>query len=122
MKQLFVISILLLPLFASAQYNYISTSGDMVFESGATVKYTSPDLIVDAQYNQIRQVWTATVQIFAVSTTTNQKGTFQFEYDNSVIDGFTASGSTNSQKIKSCILQAVTATLTGINGAIFTIH
>jgi len=102
---------------ASAQHTYISCSGNVIFYSGSIERYSSPDLYVDAVYHSIRGVWVATVQIAATGATTNFVGYYQIEFDNATIDALTATGATNTEDIKNCLLQAVKNYLTPLNGA-----
>lgn len=87
-----------LPFAAAAQHDYISSSGNVILYSGSIERYSSPDIYVDATYHTIRDVWVATLQIFAT-------------------------GATNTEDIKNCLLQAVEDYLTALNGGTtFTLH
>lgn len=112
-----------LPFMASAQHDYISASGTVLLYSGSIERYNSPDIYVDATYQTIREAWVATLQIMATGATTETVKTYQIEFTDAEIDAFTASGSTTTEKLKNCILQAVEDYLSTLNGGTtFTLH
>ena len=115
MKKLLLI-LLFAPLMASAQHGYISSSGNVILDSGSIERYSSPDIYVDATYQTLRGVWVATLQIVATGATTGCIKTYQYEYDNATVDALTPTGSTTTEKTKNVLLQAVKATLTALNG------
>lgn len=122
-KTLKTLLLLALPIWASAQHDYISSSGNVILYSGSIERYSSPDIYVDATYHTIRDVWVATLQIFATGATTEIVKAYQIEFDNTTIDALTATGATNTEDIKNCLLQAVEDYLTALNGGTtFTLH
>lgn len=123
MKKTLTIITVLVALSASAQHSYISTSGNLVLESGSIERFANPDIYVDAQYNTINGTWTATLSLFATGATTNIVRTMQITFDDATIDALTPSGTTTTQKTKNCILQAVEDYLTPFNGSVtFTLN
>lgn len=123
MKKLLTILALFSALTAAAQHDYISASGNVILYSGSIERYSSPDIRVDAQYHTIREVWVATLQIFATGSTTEMVKAYQIEFDYTTIDALSATGSTNTEDIQNCLLQAVEDYLTPLNGGTtFTLH
>ena len=122
-KILFALIFSLVGFAAQAQHAYIECTGNVIFYTGSIERYGSPDLYVDARYNTLRSVWTATVQIGATGTSTNFVGHYEIEFDDATIDALTPTGSNNVEKIKNCLLQAVKAYLIVLNGGTtFTLH
>lgn len=112
-----------LPFIAQAQHDYISSSGNVYLVSGSTERYGSPDIYVDAVYHTISGSWVATLTLFASGSTTESVKNHQYEFTDAEIDGYTASGSTTTEKLKNCVLQAVEARLITETGSdIFTLH
>ena len=112
-----------LPFMAQAQHDYIECSGTVLLYSGSIERYSSPDIYVDATYQTIREAWVATLQVMATGATTEIVKTYQIEFTDAEIDAFTASGSTTTEKLKNCVLQAVEDYLSTLNGGTtFTLH
>lgn len=110
---------------ASAQHGYISSSGDVILESGSIEIYASPYIYVDFDYHTTRQVWITTLSLTDAVISANglrSKKTFQIEFDAATIDAITMSGATNTEKISNGILQAVEDYLIVLNGSIFTLN
>jgi len=125
MKKTLFIALLFCSLTTSAQHEYISSSGDVVLESGSIEIYASPYIYVDFTYHATRQVWVTTLSITdAVISASGlrTKKTFQIEFDAATIDAITMSGATNTEKISNGILQAVEDYLIVLNGSIFTLN
>lgn len=111
---------------AHAQNAYIECGGDVFLVDGAIDQYKSPNILVDARYSTNSLRWTATLSVLdaglSVDSAPSVK-TQEIQFSDSEIDSYTASGSTNSEKIKNAILQAVKDYLEGINvGITFTLH
>lgn len=123
MKKLITIIALFAALTAQAQHSYISSSGNVYLVSGSTERYGSPDIYVDASYNSLLGTWVATLTIYATGATTNAVKAYQYEFTDAEIDAFTATGSTTTEKLKNCALQAVEGRLITETGSdIFTLH
>lgn len=123
MKKALTILAVLTALSVSAQHAYISTSGNLVLESGSIERYANPDIYVDAQYNTLAETWTATLSLYATGATTSIIKTFQISFDDATIDALTPTGSTTTEKTKNCLLQAVEDYLTPFNGSVtFTLN
>jgi len=77
---------------ASAQHEYISSSGDVILESGSIEIYASPYIYVDFTYHATRQVWVTTISITDAVVSASglrAKKTFQIEFDAATIDAIT---------------------------------
>lgn len=116
MKKLLTILLFILPFLAQAQHSHISSIGNVILYSGSIERYNSPDIYVDAEYNSIRGVWVATLQIAATGATTGFVKTYQLEFDNATVDAQVCLGATNTQDMKNCLLQSVEDYLTPLNG------
>ena len=125
MKQILFAIAFLSCLTASAQHDYISSSGNVYLESGATERFGSPDIYV-THSTQLRDgdtYWIATLSLFATGTTTGVVKTWQYEFDEATIDALTPTGATTTEDMKNVILQAVEARLITETGSdIFTLH
>jgi len=110
---------------ASAQHDYISSSGVVYLVSGATERFGSPDIYV-THTTQLRGgdvYWIATLSLFATGATTEVVKTWQYEFDEATLDALTPTGATNTEDIKNIILQAVEAELITATGSdIFTLN
>lgn len=110
---------------ASAQHDYISSSGNVYLVSGSTERFGSPDIYV-THSTQLRDgdtYWIATLSLFATGATTGIVKTHQYEFDEATIDALTPTGATPTEEIKNLILQAVEARLIAETGSdIFTLH
>jgi hypothetical protein len=126
MKKLLFLAAFFAAFSANAQSTYISTNGDVILVSGAIEKYHVPDIICDPRFNTLTQEWIVVLRIAPSGGATAGDGyvkTTEYNYTKAAIDAYTASGSTESDKIMNCILQAVAASLLVLNGSItFTLH
>lgn len=121
-KLIFTFLLFAMAFSAQAQHDYISSSGNVILYSGSIERYSSPDIYINFRQDYFRQVYTTTLQLGATGTTTNFIKAFEIEFDNATIDGYTQSGSTSTDGIRSAVLQAVEDYLIVLNGAIFTLH
>ena len=101
---------------------HITTSGDIVVESGALEKYTSSSILVGGTYNPIDQTWSTTAYIVDASTRIIVSREVNYRFTKTAIDLITGTGTGDTAKIQNALEQAVKTTLFAINGAItFTI-
>lgn len=115
MKKLFTTLLFATPFLASAQSAYISADSTIILQTSAIEKYQAPDIFVDAQYHTLSESWVATLQIAATGATTDFVKTFQIEFTITEVDAFTGAGTTETDKVQNCILQAVADYLETLN-------
>ena len=115
MKKLLTLILFTVPFLASAQHAYISADSTIILQSGAIEKYEAPDIFVDGHYHTLREVWVATLQIAATGATTDFVKTYQIEFTIAEVNAFTGAGSTETQIIQNCVLQAVADYLETLN-------
>ena len=111
---------------AWSQHSYIECSGDIFLLDGAIDQYKSPNIVADARYSTLREVWVITLSVLdsglAVDSAPSVR-TQEITLDFTTVDAITPSGSTTSEKMQNAILQAVKTYLEGLNGgATFTLH
>lgn len=119
-KILAIFAFCLLWIFAPAQ-SYISTSGDMKFDSGLKT-FASPNLYVVGTYNPVTQSWTANIRVEDPSSFLLTGDDYILIFTKAEVDAFTGSGTGDTEKAQNALEQAVVDYLENINGSIFTIN
>lgn len=124
-KTISIFAILFCAFTATAQSNYIETSGNIILESGSIEEYNQPDIYCEGTYQRRIGVWQVIVQL-KINGGTSSDGfvkTMQIDFDDSVIDALSCTGGSTSETIQNCILQAVAAYLLALNPSItFTLN
>lgn len=121
-KTIIFILAILFCLSAKAQFLYIETDGVIILESGSVEQYDTPNIYCNAKYETLANYWTVTVQLIAPAATNYVRET-NLVFTKTDIDSYTGSGTTETDKVQNCVLQAVAAYLLVLNPTItFTLH
>lgn len=126
MKNALTITILFCAAMSFAQTSYITSSGDVLFESGSIEKFDTPGIFVNGCYSVRHETWTVTMSIVAggvITASTPVKREFITVFTKAEIDAFTGAGTGDTEKAQNALDQAVVDYLGTINPAItFTIN
>jgi len=108
---------------ASAQHAYIESNTLIIAKSGQSVLFDTPDIFADARYNTLEGRWDVTIKLAVAGSTTDFIAAYDIEFTQAHVDSYSGAGSTETQVIQNCILQAIADYLLDINPfATFTIH
>ena len=125
MKNILTIFAIFCASLVSAQTSYITSSGDVIFESGSIEKYDTPAIFVNGCYNVRHETWLVTMGITygVVSSSSPVKREFTVLFTKAEIDAFTGAGTGDTEKIQNALDQAVVDYLQALNVSItFTIN
>lgn len=126
MKNPLTIMILFCASMSFAQTSYITSSGDVLFESGSIEKFDTPGIFVNSSYNVRHETWLVTMSVIAggvITASTPVKREFTIVFTKAQIDAFTGAGTGDTETIQNALDQAVVDYLSTINPSItFTIN
>lgn len=108
---------------ASAQHSYIESDTLIIAKNGQSILFDTPDIFADARYNTLEGRWDVTIKLAVAGSSTDFIAAYDIEFTQTVVDSYSGAGSTETQVIQNCILQAVADYLLNINpSATFTLH
>lgn len=126
MKNILTIIILFCASLSFAQTSYLTSSGDVLFETGSVEKFDSPGIFVSGSYNVRQETWLVTMSIIpggVITASSSVKREFITVFTKAQIDAFTGSGTGDTEAIQNALDQAVVDYLSTINPSItFTIN
>jgi hypothetical protein len=123
MKKAITLALVLFSLTCSAQ-SYISANTDIILESGAVVKYASPNIFVTGTYQVRSSLWMVVIRVTS-GATANEPVVAEFTtvFTKAAIDAYTGTGTGDTAKAQNAIEQAVGGYLGALNvSTTFTIH
>jgi len=116
MKKLLTIIATIFALTASAQ-SYISTDTNIILEASSPKEYASPCIFVHGEYYHRHERWLVTLDLIPTifSATAGAYETYSLWITKDVVDGYTGTGTGDSEKIQNAVEQAVGGILGAIN-------
>ena len=126
MKNLLTITILFCASLSFAQTSYLTSSGDVLFETGSVEKFDAPGIFVNGSYNVRQENWLVTMSVIpggVITASSPVKREFTVLFTKAEIDAFTGAGTGDTEKAQNALDQAVVDYLSTINPSItFTIN
>ncbi|NBW12129.1 MAG: hypothetical protein EBR82_29275 [Caulobacteraceae bacterium] len=100
----------------------ITSSGDVIYESGSIEKFTTPDTYCDPQYFQRTGDIVVNLRVVPTGSTTITSANFIMRITKSQVDAKTGTGTGDTAKWQNAVEQVVKDNLVALNsGVTFTI-